>query len=86
MSEVLLDREKAKGRYHIHESWLRLFAIRLESGRYILTGGAIKLTAKMQAREHTLAELARLNQVRDFLISLGIYDYNGFESFINENN
>ena len=53
----------------------------LESGRYIITGGAIKLTATMQEREHTLMELAKLNKVRDYLISIGIFEYNGFEDY-----
>ena len=81
LSEMLLGREKAKGRYNMHASWLRLYAIRLESGRYIITGGAIKLTATMQEREYTLVELTKLNKVRDYLISLGILDYNGFEDY-----
>lgn len=76
-----LGREKVKGRYRTHVSWLRLYAIRLESGRYIITGGAIKLTATMREREHTLTELTRLNKVRDYLISLGIFDYKGFEDY-----
>ena len=86
LSEVLLGREKAKGKYHTHASWLRLYAIRLESGRYIITGGAIKLTATMQEREHTLEELNKLNKVRDYLISLGVLDYNGFEDYNEERN
>ncbi len=85
LSEVLLGREKAKGRYRTHASWLRLYAIRLESGRYIITGGAIKLTASMQEREHTLQELNKLNKVRDFLISLGLFDYSAFEDYTDEN-
>lgn len=84
MSEVLLSREKAKGKNKAHASWLRLYAIRLESGRYIITGGAIKLTATMQEREHTLVELSNLNKVRDYIISLGIVDYTGFEDYNNE--
>lgn len=86
LSEALLGREKAKGRYHTHVSWLRLYAIRLESGRYIITGGAIKLTATMQEREHTLEELNRLNRVRDYLISLGICEYQGLEDYYNDEN
>ena len=35
-----------------HSSWLRLYAIKLTPGVYIITGGAIKLTATMQEREH----------------------------------
>ncbi len=52
-----------------------------DSGRYIITGGAIKLTATMQEREHTLEELHKLNKVRDYLLSQGIFDYNGFEDY-----
>ncbi len=81
ISEVLLGREKAKGRGLTHSSWLRLYAIRLQSGRYIITGGAIKLTATMQERKHTLDELNRLNIVRNFLISIGVFDYDGFEDY-----
>ena len=47
-----------------------------DSGRYIITGGAIKLTATMQEREHTLEELHKLNKVR----------YNGFEDYDEESN
>ena len=32
----------------------------------------------MQDREHTLIELAKLNKVREHLLSLGIVDYEGF--------
>ena len=86
LSEMLLGREKVKGRCATHASWLRLYAIRLDSGRYVITGGAIKLTATMKEREHTLKELIRMNKVRDYLISLGIYDYNGLEDYYDENN
>ncbi len=86
LSEVLLGREKAKGQCRAHASWLRLYAIRLDSGRYIITGGAIKLTATMREREHTLEELNKLNRVRDYLISKGVFDYNGFEDYNEESN
>jgi len=32
------------------------------------------------------AELIRINRVRDYLISLGIVDYYGFEEYSNEEN
>lgn len=83
-SEMILGRTKAKGRNSAHSSWLRLYAIRLESGRYIITGGAIKLTATMKEREHTLNELIRLNKVRDFLLAEGISDYEGLIDYDKE--
>lgn len=85
ISEAVLGREKTKGRITTHASWLRIYAIKLESGRYVITGGAIKLTATMQEREHTLVELQHLNQVRDFLIKEGICDYDGFKELNDEN-
>ena len=38
---------------------------------------AIKLTATMAERSHTLAELAKLEQVRNYLIDNGVYDLDG---------
>ena len=45
-SDVMLQKEKARlKRKYGHSSWLRLYAIKLIQGNYIITGGAIKLTA-----------------------------------------
>ena len=77
----ILDKEKARpDRKTGHLSWLRLYAIRLEKGVFIITGGAIKLTYKMSERAHTLHELVKMEQVRDFLLEEGIIDK---DSFIN---
>lgn len=84
INEMVLSREKAKGYHNAHPSWLRLYAIRLSSNRYIITGGAIKLSATMEERSHTIFELQRQNQVRDFLLSEGIYDYEGLNELNNE--
>ena len=40
-----------------------IYAIKLEPGIYVITGGAIKLTRTMQEREHTLRELAKMEKV-----------------------
>ena len=53
-SELLLGKEKAKGNRGTHPSWLRLYALRLEKGVYLITGGAIKLTHTMQERFHAV--------------------------------
>jgi hypothetical protein len=84
-SEMLLSREKARlqQRPH-HASWLRIYAIRLEKGIYIVTGGAIKLTRTMQEREHTLLELQKMEQVRKFLLENGIIDEDSFIEFLND--
>ena len=82
-SEVLLSKEKAKGTKSArHDSWLRLYAIRFDRNSYLVTGGAIKLTRTMQEREHTLEELRKLEKVRNFLVSEGAYDIDGFYDLI----
>lgn len=43
-----------------------------------MTGGAIKLTATMAEREHTLLELAKMEKVRNFLLDEGIVDKESF--------
>ena len=82
--DTTLGKEKAKLKQQMkHSSWLRIYAIKLATGVYIITGGAIKLTATMQEREHTQAELVKLDQVRNFLLSEGIIDNDGFIDYLN---
>lgn len=82
---MLLGKEKARIKDRPrHVSWLRLYAIKLEPGCYIITGGAIKLTHTMQEREHTLAELVKMEQVRNYLIANKAIDTDGFVDFLSE--
>ncbi len=76
--EMFLSREKAKGkRMSTHSSWLRIYAIKLGQGTYLVTGGAIKLTHLMADREHTLNELRKMEMVRNYLLDNGIVDAEG---------
>lgn len=61
-----------------------LHALKLQDGNYIITGGAIKLTKTMQEREHTLRELYRQEQVRNFLLSHDIIDTDSFIDYLTE--
>lgn len=82
-SEMSLGREKAKGAGAVgHPSWLRIYAIKLEAGIYVITGGAIKLTATMSERKHTFSELAKLELVRNHLLDNGIFDKEGLYDYI----
>ena len=80
-----LTREKARNwERRRHPSWLRIYAIRIEPNVYIVTGGAIKLTATMQERKHTQTELDKLNACRDFLKQNGVFDQDSFIDFFEE--
>ena len=84
-SEMLLGKEKARlCNTTKHASWLRIYAIKLDPGIYIITGGAIKLTRTMQEREHTLVELARMEKVRRFLLDNDIVDMDSFKDYQQE--
>lgn len=86
-SEMTLDKEKANPKTLTHHrSWLRIYALKLEDGCYIITGGAIKLTRTMQEREHTLRELLRQEQVRNFLLANNIIDTDSFIDYLAELN
>ncbi|MGK7394400.1 MAG: hypothetical protein ACNS62_07495 [Candidatus Cyclobacteriaceae bacterium M3_2C_046] len=58
------DFQKMKARRAM--SWLRLYAIHYFD-QYVITGGAIKLTLKMEYREHTRKELKKLETVKNIL-------------------
>lgn len=84
-SEMLLSKEKAKGkRLSGHPSWLRLYAIKLDRGIFLITGGTIKLTHLMQDRQHTLNELKKMEHVRNYLIDNNIIDSAGLLEYNNE--
>ena len=84
-SELSLGKEKAKGAGNRHHSsWLRIYAIKIEPGIYLVTGGAIKLTARMSERSHTLAELAKLELIRNYLIDHGVFDYDSLNDYVRD--
>lgn len=84
-AESLLQKDKARLKDRpIHSSWLRIYAIRLSTGAYIITGGAIKLTFKMEEREHTRNELEKIERVRNFLLNEHIIDDDSFIEYIAE--
>lgn len=85
IADCLLGKEKARLKNLVgRSSWLRIYAIKLAKGVYIITGGAIKLTATMQEREHTVRELARIEKVRNYLLDENIVDDDSFIEYIAE--
>ncbi|TLU98886.1 hypothetical protein [Dyadobacter luticola] len=70
--------EESKAYGPERKSWLRLYAIRTSYDVYVVTGGAIKLTRKMEDREHTRIELKKLNVVAQFLRNNGFETHDDF--------
>lgn len=83
-ADMLLGMEKARLKRTVgHSSWLRIYAIKLAEGIYIITGGAIKLTLRMDDREHTKTELLKMEKVRRYLLEENIIDDEGFIEYVN---
>lgn len=83
-SDVLLAKEKVRlKRTTRHASWLRIYAIKLSEGVYVITGGVIKLTMQMEEREHTRQELKKMEKVRTFLLNEGVIDDDSFVEYVN---
>ncbi len=69
-NDKLYQKKKAKPESKL--PFLRLYAIRLADDSFIITGGAIKLTDKMNGKKHLEKELAKLEQVKSYLKENGI--------------
>lgn len=63
---------------------LRLYALKIDTNCFVLTGGAIKLTQHMEDRPHTLIELQKIKLCRDFLKSNGVFDQDSLYEFITQ--
>lgn len=59
--------QKQKARPQNNLPFLRLYGIRLADDSIIVTGGAIKLTEKMDGRKHLMAELRKIERVKSYL-------------------
>jgi hypothetical protein len=73
--QTILPRQKAK------QKWLRLYALKIEDEEqifYVITGGMIKLTERMEDRKHGEDERTKLNRCKDFLKDNGVYDADSF--------
>lgn len=77
---------KRKGKSSKRENYLRIYALKIDTNCYVITGGAIKFTHLMEERPHTQNELDKLELCRDFLNSKGIVDEDSFFDFLIEEN
>jgi len=71
-----LAKQKSKRR------WLRIYALRIDTNSYVITGGAIKLTHKMAGRLHTEKELIKLDTCRNYLKDQGVFDTDSFNELV----
>jgi hypothetical protein len=75
-----LSLQKSKAYGLEAKSWLRIYAIRIDINTFIVTGATIKLTSKMQDRQHTKDELFNLSKAINYLQDNGIIDNEDIEN------
>lgn len=63
---------------------LRLYAIKIDSNCFVITGGAIKMSQTMQDHPDTNKELKKIKEAKAYLKENGIVDEDGFFEFIDE--
>ena len=68
----------------LKRNWLRLYAIKISVNRFLITGGAIKLTKEMKDHKSTLDELKKLEKIKNYLIELGVIDGDSFDDVLYE--
>jgi hypothetical protein len=76
--------EKRKAKADWYKNWLRVYAIRIDPGVFLITGGAIKLTKQMSAAAHTKTELIKMKRCLDYLNEQSILDIEGFIELADE--
>lgn len=80
----LTTRLRPLGKSKFKDNWLRLYAIKIDDNRFLITGGAIKLTRTMQENEYTNNELYKLSKVCNFLKQEGVFDSDSFDELLFE--
>lgn len=81
---TILAKEKGRIKRRGPGSYLRIYAIKIESDCYVITGGAIKFTHLMEDRPHTKTELLKLEKCRNYLQENDVIDASSFCEFLSE--
>lgn len=68
----------------IKRNQLRLYAIKIDDDCFVITGGAIKMSQKMDEHEDTALELVKLNNARIYLNSKDVFNQDSFFELLNE--
>lgn len=86
--EPLQNSEQAKilafHKGKIRRNQLRFYAIKIDENCFLITGGAIKMSQKMNEHPDTLNELNKLIKVRAYLQANGVFDDASFFELIIE--
>ena len=78
----LINISEGKAKYN----WLRIYAVKIDENRFLIVGGAIKLTFKMGDHKCTRDELKKIANIKNILIENNIIDGDSFDDALYEIN
>ncbi|MNX83532.1 hypothetical protein D3C86_1152980 [compost metagenome] len=84
--EVQLSLRKGKLPRIFPRAEFRIYGIKIDENCYVITGGAIKLSQKMQDHELTQLELDKMDLCKKYLIEQEILNKETFFELIEESN
>ena len=67
--------------WRFRRALVRFYAIRISENAYVISGGAIKLVRKMEEHPDTRNELRKLELVKSFLQSMGLFNEDDLKLF-----
>ncbi len=76
----IVELSKQKGR----KNYLRLFAIKIDTNCFLITGGAIKFHHLNKDRPHTQKEMQKIDRCRNYLKDNNVFDSDSFYEFLKE--
>jgi hypothetical protein len=62
----------------IRKNQLRLYAIKIDTNCFVITGGAIKMSQKMNDHPDTKHEVEKLQKARDYFRQNGVFNEDSF--------
>jgi hypothetical protein len=63
-------------------TWLRVYAIRIDDGIYLVTGSALKNSRRAEDDTDTMKEIHKLQRMRLELIERGVFDAETFLDYL----
>lgn len=81
LNDMVSSRRNMSDQKHKNK-WVRLFAIMIEPNYYIVTGGAIKLSEKLENHPTTLNELQKLKMCQTYFFNKNVKDIDTFFEII----
>jgi hypothetical protein len=64
---------------------LRLYAVKIDTNCFVITGGAIKMSQRMDEHPDTNMELKKLNAAREYFRTNDVFDEDSFFELLIEN-